>query len=78
MTKKKSVTPVELPEVAEVIPAPVVLPEPVRVHVAQAGDTYPSIAGLYKPSTVTKHEYAMHLFELNKGKALTPGTEVSL
>lgn len=77
MSKKKTV---DLPEVAEVvIPEPVaVIPEPVRVHVVKDGDTYPSIAGLYKPSDVSKHAYAKHLFDLNKGKALIIGTEVSL
>ncbi len=55
-----------------------VIPEPVRVHVVKDGDSYPSIAGLYKPSDVTKHEYAKHLFDLNKGKTLITGMEVSL
>lgn len=84
---KKPVTPVELPKEVidlpvEVVEAPVevapVLPKPVRKHVVKDGDTYPSIAGLYKPSGVTKHEYSKHLFDLNKGKALTVGTEVAL
>lgn len=76
MTKKKPAT---LPSTIEaVITEPVVVPEPVRIHVVKAGDTYPGIAGLYKPTGVSKHEYALHLFELNKGKTLTIGTEVSL
>lgn len=76
---KKPVTPVEpvVEIVAEALPKPVI-PEPVRKHVVKDGDTYPSIAGLYKPSGVSKHEYATHLFDLNKGMALIIGTEVAL
>jgi hypothetical protein len=73
--KKKPVVSVELAEVIEDV---VATPEPARSHVVKDGDTYASIAGLYKPSTLTKHEYATHLFALNKGTALTPGTEVDL
>lgn len=72
-----AVVEVEIPEPVEVV-TPVVMPEPVRIHVVNDGDTYPSIAGLYKPSGVSKHDYAKHLFDLNKGKTLTPGLEVNL
>jgi hypothetical protein len=72
-----AVVEVEIPEPVEVVTA-VVMPEPVRIHVVKDGDTYPSIAGLYKTSGVSKHEYAKHLFDLNKGKTLKTGMEVSL
>lgn len=70
MTKKVTAKPVVI--------TPAVIPEPVRIHVAEEGDTYARIAGLYKPRGVSKHEYAVHLFELNKGTTLSPGMEVSL
>ncbi len=72
-----AVVELEIPEPVEVV-TPVVMPEPVRIHVVKDGDSYASIAGLYKPSGVSKHDYAKHLFDLNKGKTLTPGLEVNL
>jgi len=63
------------PVVETVVEAPVVTPS---VHIVADGETYASIAGMYKPAGITKHEYAKHLFAVNKGKALNIGTEVFL
>ena len=66
----------------DIVEAPV---EVTEVAVAAAGtviateaDTYASIAAAHKPAKLTKHEYAVALYELNGGKALAAGVTVTL
>lgn len=92
-TKKKAAVPVESviddefqccgKDECEVCPfddvAPVVV-DPVTsgTYVAVDGDTYSAIAGKLKPQGMTKHEYAMKLYELNAGKQVVAGMIVRL
>jgi hypothetical protein len=49
-----------------------------ETYTADEGDTYPSIAGAFKPAGMTKHEYAKHLFAINGGRNITAGVEIKL
>lgn len=71
--------------VEEAVEAPVEVPaiNPAElvheaVYVAKDGDTYASIAARLNPGEVSNYNYAKALFDLNKGKTLREGTEVSL
>ena len=56
----------------------VVQPKVADSYVAVDGDTYPSIAGKFKPNGMTKHEYAMKLVEINRGVSVRAGMIVKL
>lgn len=65
------------PEAAvEATSAPVVASE--GTYVCADGDSYAGIAARHVPAGLTKHEYAMHLYNINAGKALAAGVEVKL
>lgn len=49
-----------------------------NTHIAQDGDTYASLGDRFKPAGKTKHEHAVHLFTLNGGKPIIPGTVIKL
>lgn len=61
----------------ETAPEPEVVASP-DVHIAVDGDTFASIAALHRPTNMSKHEYATHLLELNKGKKISAGTVIRL
>lgn len=72
----------ELEEIIEDFPEVVeeVVPEPVKVlaktYTVVAGDSFASIAGKFKPSGKTKHEYAKEL--VAKNGSLTVGKVIAL
>lgn len=65
----------------EALEAPVEAPadiEQAKTYTAQDGDTYASLGDKFKPAGKTKHEHAKHLFALNGGKSIVPGTVIKL
>lgn len=66
---------IETPE--SPVEAPAVI-EQAKTYTAQDGDTYASLADKFKPAGKSKHEHAKHLFALNGGKSIVPGTVIKL
>ena len=62
----------------DVVEPVVVAPVAAGTYLAVDGDSYPAIAGKFKPVGMTKHEYAVKLFELNGGKQVVAGMIVKL
>lgn len=51
---------------------------PAGGYIVLEGDSYASIADKHKPAKMTKHDYAVELYEKNGGKALAAGVIVNL
>lgn len=51
---------------------------PAGTYMAVDGDSYASIADKFKPAKMSKHEYAVELFEKNAGKTLDAGIIITL
>lgn len=49
-----------------------------KTYVAKDGDTYASIASMFKLKHENNHEFATHLFILNSGKVIVAGTTIQL
>ena len=61
------------------VEAPVITTaDAVGTYTAQNGDTYASIASMFKATGESKHEFATRLFILNNGKAVSAGTVIKL
>lgn len=88
---KKETTPVEVTVDTELVPCcgkdectdcvvdkPISVGEAVGTYTAEEGDTYPSIADMFKPVGMSKHDFATYLFVLNSGKAVSAGTVIKL
>lgn len=49
-----------------------------NTYVVADGDSYASLAAAFCPLGMPKHDYAVYLYEINRGKRLNPGVEVIL
>jgi Tfp pilus assembly protein FimV len=49
-----------------------------KTYTAKDGDTYASISASKKPKRLSRHEYATHLYKINKGATVRAGLVVKL